>query len=438
MAMEQEQLDQDARNRAVINLKEAMPIKAVKDLEGLDSLVQDICRGISHPIGSIFRVPWQYLVNWGVGVTEDNAHHIEKLSIKSYQEEWERSIKETYTAIRDATIGAGFRKDNRDLNDAVGSLATNALWGMMEADPTREFKVVDIGAGEGETTIAVLDFIRLAIEQETISPDILERCKFELVEPSPEALFNPGKEGEGGAYQRLRHHPIRKYGKLNFTLIGSETHEFLSEMTPGNFDMVISSAVFHHMTFPTYLDLIEDSVKDDGVLVVGDWYTRIWKYPVFVADVLQRLNMDSDRLREFRQLFGIKEGDLELRLKELNEEEEKELTTYRLMIDFVVDMGNRFISNNIPPESRLFFLEGHEGYEDRIEKVTDAGFVYGLKELRKNEHPGFMNMLSNRIDLEPDKRCARAFAAAKLPGRKKKRRPSKPPSARKSVPPLKA
>lgn len=434
--MEQGEADQEARNTAITQMKEAMPVKAIDDLKGLDNLVHDICEGIRHPIGSIFRVPWQYLRNWGVEVDTDNAHQIEKLSIESYQKEWERSINETYAAIKAATIGAGFRKDNRDLNDAVGSLAMNAVWGMMDADPTREFKIADIGAGEGETTIAVLDYMRLGIEQGRINPEILERCKFELIEPSPDALFNPGKEGEGGAYQRLRGHPIRKHGKLNFTLIGNETHEFLAEMTSGNFDMVLSSAVFHHMTFPTYLDLVEDGLKDDGVLVIGDWYTRIWQYPVFVADVLQALNMDPGRLREFKQLFSIKEGDLELRLRELNESDERELTTYKLMIDFVVKIGNEFLRNNIPPESRLFFLEGHEGFEDRLGKIKDAGFEHEMRELRE-KHAGFVHMFSNRVDLEPDKKCARAFAAAKIPGNRKQRRkrPSKPPQQRKSVPP---
>lgn len=372
-------------------------VKTIPELENLDKALTEICADLGYFPGSLFRIAWQYLANWGVGVTEENRPWIENRSNQSYYEEWLRSTDESIDAIKEATKKAGLEKGNPDLNSGVGRLALDILLSMDDSE--RDFRICDIGAGEGETTKAMLDFM-------TLSEDglkLAKRCHFTLLDPSRENLYK--------ADRMVDSHIINKDNTIRYRTI-RDNHTFLEELKDKTYDMIISNAVFHHMSFPTYLYQIEESLAEDGVVVIGDWYTTIWKHPVFVAEILKKLGISDENLYRFEYGFGIGKGDAHLIEREL---EPHQVEANRQMIDYEVAIGREF--QGVAPVQRLFFLEAHESLEDRLHNIKETDLVTDIAEL-KEKHKGFVKIDASVRRLYPNSDIAAVIAAAKIPGKK--------------------
>lgn len=378
-----------------------MPAKTVNELLDIERALNEACRELSYLPGSIFRIASQYLKNWGIEVTPENREWIELRSITSYEEEWERSTEASHEAIKRATKDAGLHEGNPKLNTYVGGTAGEILLSM--DDEERSFNILDIGAGTGETTAALLDYMDIRGEK---AKEIIRRSQLTLLDVSRDTLNE--------ADRRIRAHIINESAKVKFRTV-DDTHSFIDEIKEGNFDLVISSAVFHHMTFPTYLDSIKKGLGGDGVVVVGDWYTRIWEHPAFVAPVLRELGMSRDSLMQFEFMFGLGVNDRQRLEKGF---EPHEIDANKSMVEYIIKLGHEFA--RVPQESRLFFLEGHEALGDRVRKLEDTGFVVDLKELRE-KHRGFVSMDNNVRRLYPKSDIAAVVACAKVPRAKQKR-----------------
>ena len=374
-------------------------IKSIAELEALDKALAEICTDLSYSPGSLFRIAWQYLKNWGVEVTEENSAWIENRTNQSYYGEWLRSTVESMKAIKEATKNAGIDKGNPDLNTAVGKLAVEILLSM--DDGNRNFRICDVGAGEGETTKAVLDFMNLNEE----GRKLVEKCYFTLLDPSRENLYK--------ADSMVESHRINQNHDVRYRTV-RDNHTFLEELKTGNFDLIVSNAVFHHMTFPTYLYQIEEGLAEDGVVVIGDWYTTIWKHPAFVAEILKRLGISDDKLHLFEYEFDIGKGDAYTLEKEL---EPHQVEANRQIVDYEAAIGREF--KDVAPAQRLFFLEAHEALGDRLEKMKEADLVTDIDEL-KEKHTGFVKMDTTVRRMYPNSDIAAVIAAAKIPGKKPK------------------
>jgi len=370
------------------------PVNTKEDILELDAMVQGLVSKLSYPMGSILKIAGRYLNNWKIEVSDDNQKELEKMSLERYFDSWGKASKETLVAIKTATKDAYFEVDNSTLNEHVGKMAVEVLAEMAKKDKDRQIRIVDIGAGDGETTGAVFDAI---VNQEAF--ELAERCRFILIEPSEDNIHNAAKN--------LKKHRISHHHRPKFTTIGCDNHNFLEELKEERYDMVISSAVFHHMIFPGFLDQISGSLAKDGVLVFGDWYTSIFRHPAFVAEILQKLDIDKAGLSQFTSLFDISEGDAKNFRKGLDPDEI--INNYR-MEKYIMLIGKEFLK--IPPENRDEFLEGHVAFEERTEDLEKKGFATDIKELKEN-HAGFCHMDSNIRSLDPHG-AARVFGVAKL------------------------
>jgi SAM-dependent methyltransferase len=366
------------------------------DLEKHDEAFQDICSGLIYQPGSIFRIASQYLANWGIRVTDGNASQIEIWAALSYFNEWERGTTESNDAIGRATKNAKLAHGNEDLNYDVGLKVAELLVRM--AKYKDKIDICDIGAGAGDTTTAALTFLDLADP----TGDVLRKCHFYLLEPSHDRL--------GNAKKAIENHIIKEKGKVNFSLVTSSQGRHFRMLADGAFDLVMSSAVFHHMTFMTHLSEIRRKMAEDGVLVLGDWYTAIWKHPAFVANLLDKLGMPETDLGRFMYMFGVKKGDLEGLEKKL---EPYRRESNRMMVDYEVEIAKQF--QRIPPASRLYFLEGHETLEDRVLKLERCGFETDKEELRA-KHRAFVTMDGNIKNLFPKSDFATVIATGKIQG----------------------
>ncbi|NYZ73700.1 hypothetical protein H0O00_01005 [Candidatus Micrarchaeota archaeon] len=386
---------------------EMLRVRTIEDVVILDGFVQGITRGLSYPTGSLLKISAHYLPNFGFELSDDNQAGFEALSLKKYFEGWERAAKVTLDTIKEATRKAGFPVDNSHLNVEVGKIVVELLMNLAKADKTRQFFLTDIGSGDGETTSAVLD----AICNEGAF-ELAERCEFMLVEPSGENAWNAVNSLKGNGKDK-KGHRINKEHKVSITMVSGTNHDFLGRLNEGESDIIYSNAVFHHMIFPTYLDTLREGLAADGVLVIGDWYTTIFKHPALIAEILEDLGIDKVKLGEFRSLFNCSEGD-EKKVYAGEDMRDEIITNYR-MKHYIVGIGNAFLT--IPEENRDEFLEGHCAFKDRKEDLEKKGFVTDSEAL--GEHPAFGGIKNNVRDVDP-------YGAAKVGAFAKA---AKPPAA---------
>lgn len=373
--------------------------REIPELEMMDKVIGELTQDLVVPPGSIFRVACQYLENWGVERTAENTEWIKKRSRESYMEEYGDTGAEINTAIKRAIIATGLGSGGRDEGDAtlnrnVAGMAVNNLMALNDGE--RRFRIADLGAGEGATTVAILDRLNRTEE----SREFASLCEFYLVEPSFKRIKSAVEE-------KLDKHPI----KIDYSII-TATHEDLIPMVKeGTFDMVVSSSVYHHMTFPDYLDDLYDVLTDEGVLIIGDWYYNILEHPARIIPLLEGQGLARDRIDRFRNYFDIPFDTREID-KNLTPEQER---TNRKFVKFI----NALAVELSKIGARQYFLEGYELLSERMEKMKQAGFETDIKELRE-KHRAFSRTLDNVRRIYPGTEIACVISAGKKQFEEKK------------------
>lgn len=337
----------------------------IDELKKLDADLQKICENIDYKPGSIFRIASQYMANWGITITDENRDWIIKQARSSYIEEWQRGTSDSNEAIELAVNDAELSMGNLKLNVALAESIAEILPYIVKKNGSAI--VCDIGAGAGDTTIAILDELERRDEEKCVN-----NTHFYLIEPSIRRIMVAKKS--------IEEHP---YGKSvgNITLVESDDYNHLPIIKDSIFNIVYSNAVFHHMGFSDHFNILNKKIANDGALIIGDWYTTIWKYPSFLVPILRGLGLEHDRLEFFKARFSIRDQDERRFLKNLTAEQ---LEANEGMIKFELAIRERF--RDIPPHSRLFFLEAHESLDDRRNKLTNAGFEIDLEMMRKHEY----------------------------------------------------
>ncbi len=379
-------------------------VSSIAQLEKLDKWFRELCEGLNYHPGSIFRIAGQYLENWGITVDGENREWIEEMSLLSYRHEWRGASERTLEAIRVAGTRAGLTLGNEELNEILAEMATEVLLSM--DDGSRRFLIGDIGAGTGDTSMAILDDLSKTKE----GRELMRRCHFYLLEPAFDEMTRAK-----GSLERFRIGVHEFEFEIGHTMVNQTMETHFPMLPPGPmFDLVVSNAVFHHMTFPTYLERIHEKLAEDGVAVIGDWHTTIWQYPAFVVPILVDLGIDGQKLQEFKTRFSIKEQDREHYEKGLRNDQ---AAANRAMYEFERMLGQQF--QELKPDERLLFLEAHESLADRLGKMKESGFCVDLNEL-KEKHKGFVRMSKNIKELYPQSEMACVVAAGKVAGQKQR------------------
>ncbi len=355
--------------------------KDIKELEKIDEFIDDITKNLAMQPGSIFRIAYQYLKNWGVEIAPGNIGWIKETALQSYMNEYEGTGEEINAAIRRAIVATGLASRSRDeegdtiLNRNIAGMAVNNMMAMH--DGKRKFVICDIGAGDGATTVAILD--ALARTEET--RELEELCEFHLVEPSFKRIRTAVEE-------RLEKHPM----KVRYS-IHTETHEgFIPMRKDGTLDIILSSAVYHHMPFPDYLNDLYDVLTPDGVILIGDWFYNIFEHPARIVPILEDLGLDRGSINRFRDYFGIPFDTKEIN-KDLTTEQER---TNRKFRKYTASLAEELKKIG----KKQYFIEGYELVSERMEKMKQAGFETDIDELR-GKHRAFARTLNNVRKIYP-------------------------------------
>lgn len=355
--------------------------KEIRDLESIDENVADITKDLSMQPGSVFRVACQYLENWGVQIAPENIEWIKETALQSYMKEYEGTGEEINAAIRRAIVATGLASRSGDeegdiiLNRNIGGMAVNHLLAIHEGK--KKFIICDIGAGDGGTTVAILD--GLARTEETM--ELASFCEFHLIEPSFKRI-------KSAVEDRLEKHPV----KVKYSIHTGTHEEFVPMRKDGTVDMIVSSAVYHHMPFPDYLDDLYDVLSPDGVLVMGDWFYNIFEHPARIIPLLEDLGLTKKNMDRFRNYFGIPFDTKEIN-KNLTTEQERTNRKFRKYTSSLAEELGKI-------GKIQYFIEGYELVSERMEKMRQAGFETDISELRE-KHRAFTRTISNVRKIYP-------------------------------------
>ena len=133
----------------------------VKKIKSINKRIRGLTKRYPLQLGSLLRVTYQALENWGIKVTEKNREWIEQEVCNDYKKDWERAEKTTYDAIHRAVENSGLGPGNEQLNVNLAELSVEILMSMAKLKTKHDrISLCDIGAGEGATTGAILREIK--------------------------------------------------------------------------------------------------------------------------------------------------------------------------------------------------------------------------------------------------------------------------------------
>lgn len=365
-----------------------------EDINALDTALEGIFEGMKIIPGTVCRIAARYLENWGIKVTPANRDYIEERGFDSNMDDWQFGTPETHDAIDLAIRKAGLDSSNKDMNLVLAQMAVPIIRNMLEANPSwNHFKILDVGAGDGDTTIALLDAMVSGPETEMLA----SRCRFHLLEPSYKRVTEMGK--------RLETHHL----KPQCAIVVNTFEEYLWSIKDGNFDMVLGNAVFHHMTTPEYLRRIYDKLTPQGVLAVGDWYAPVWSHPAFLLPLLQKVDGGAEKAARLRTLFQLKENACQEEEAKLPPDQQQ---ANRHVREYAGHLGEEL--NRIDARSRIKLLEAMQSLDHNLADVKAAGLVTDHQELVA-KHRGFMKTKANIRHLFPNCKLASVWTVGKIP-----------------------
>ncbi len=384
------------------------PIRTIKELEDVDLFLKDLGKELIMPPGSISRIIWHSLKNWLVEINESTMGWLMEKGELDFRKEWESSTELNNQIISRATAKAKLHDGNELLNGQIARMAVDLLAASSKNHPERTFRIIDIGAGTGATTRAILDGMNN-------HPHLADHCQFYLVELSAKRVPMIANS--------LDSHPIN----VNYQIaVGSESDQF-GLLKDGVFDMTVSGAVFHHKNFPDYLDSINHKLKDDGMLVFGDWHMSICQHPAFIARLIEKLLRETalkNTVGSFKAEFGLtSEDEIDDIWKRLEPEER---AANMIFMEYIHAIGSELSKTQNPPP--MYFLESLETLDMKQKTLDEHGFITDYDDLKRHR-PQFKKLStgSNVIGIyqkAPNMTCAISVAKKIRGGYKELRRRS--------------
>jgi len=378
-------------------------ITSVEELKALDATIKEKCHGLPIEPGSLSRLHSDFYPAYNIYIPYEQQAELEAYSLECFESEWSATDAETNRAIERAIKNANIASGNSDMNGKLANLLLSILKAMYK--DKNKITIVDIGAGDGNTTQALLDALD---EDKEDGPEIAKRCYFKMIEPSWWRLEDAREILGGNNIVNTVYHGAKARFALRCQTLGS----YLDEAKDGDADIIISSAALHHMSFPTYLEGVYRHLSADGILAVGDWHNNLLRHPANLADIIKELGADNETLDWFSSRFNLK-TDMSSRI-------EKELpapdrSANRDFKHFVIALGNEM--KKVGRTSRIAFIEALNTLDVRTKEMNDAGIVTDINELRL-KHAGFAKVDRNIRRLMFDRNVAFVVAGAKIPQNK--------------------
>ena len=299
-------------------------------------------------MSSTLRTPHYAWKNWGVNYREHEFASLVEQSEAEYGKDSNLFTPESYTGtaiVNRAAEMAGLGNANGMLNRANAETVCAHVRNMSPNEDT--IRILDIGAGSGNTTLAIVD---------ELPPHILERTVFHLVEPAGAALE--------AAAERLQQRDA-KYQAVN-----KPDTEFIAGCGPDSFHVVTAVAAIHHHAYldPIFAELYR-VLAPGGLLCFSDWHHRMHLHPRHAFALVQfshssGLISDAD-LNRFREVFPNVEEPCE------DNETDEDKTAHKQIVE---QCRNHIILSEKDPFLYEYYLEGVRPVENYLELMSGAGF----------------------------------------------------------------
>jgi len=248
-----------------------------------DSTFKEGFHSLPLQLGSPLRVAHFAWARWGIKwANQSEFKRLVKQSEKEYAKEWNRTTGANHQDIALASKAAGLHDANQRLNRKVAEVVMTVI-----AETKREeVQLLDLGAGAGATSLAILD---------AIGRRDRDRLRWVLLDPAEEALGQAFKTVVAAGVPESR-----------IEVVVDSDLGCLPKW-PRRFDVIASSAAVHHHAYLQPLfSLVAKALKPGGHLVVGDWFNGLSLEPSKVLWLLQGLDWPDKEgdLRTFERRFG--------------------------------------------------------------------------------------------------------------------------------------
>jgi SAM-dependent methyltransferase len=300
-------------------------------------------RSLPLQLGSPLRVAHFAWAHWGIKwANQSEFKRFVKQSEEEYAKEWTRTTGASHQDIALASKAAGLHDANQRLNRKVAEIV-RVLINRVEGG---KVQVLDLGAGAGATTLAILD----AIGQRD-----RDRVHWVLLDPAEKAL--------GQAYKALIKAGVP--GNRVEVVVGSDL--ICLPKWPRRFDVVVSAAAIHHHAYLQPLfSFIAKSLKPGGHLVVGDWFNGLSLDPSKVLWLLWGLDWPEKEvdLGVFERLIGGREANwLKVRPEDRRADEQ------------IAAFWRNYAQIRHPGASSFIVLEGHRRPRHYVADLRRAGMM---------------------------------------------------------------
>ncbi len=261
-------------------------LRAVCDIIEFDKRLREVTEGLTRPIriGSILRLPEIAYPDWGICVDESNRADLEALSATFYEMDAEegktgRSDRDALHWLKKTLV----RNEMDGMADIISRLVREMA--MAKDDGKRVLRIASIASGAGKLCSA----IATAMQEEPESEALLARTEFHLIDNYHKIM--QAELNLSGFKARIVPHPW-------------DDDAFL-DGPDGGFDFMVALSHFHKKPFlAAYLSKLKAKLSVGGVLVSGDWHSRLCHSPMAVYETLERLGIDPARLNQFDELMG--------------------------------------------------------------------------------------------------------------------------------------
>ncbi|MFH1221634.1 MAG: class I SAM-dependent methyltransferase [Candidatus Micrarchaeota archaeon] len=373
----------------------------LKKIEDTIKFIDEVTSWSRVPAGSVLRVHAYSYANWGIQLTPDNIDSLINESAKAYAVEWQETDASLNKLVAAASELAGLSDVNANLNRQIGKLALSHVHNAIEKQGS--FVLLDLGAGLGSTTEAVLDrMIETGIMPKSESQLILVDPSLKRLETAHEMLT---KKIDSAGIADL----------FKIATIAEQDIDFLQLAETSSIDLVVGNAYLHHHAFNTHLQQINQVLKPGAPFIIGDWHNSMWEKPERVFWLL-RLLMDPEDKKIRQIVFDVVTGKQENMRgffvpSELTKFKRHFIGPYsdRLLrafdgltmaerqancgiIEFWAAVAQKCDAAKV--HSPIYFLEGHERVSKRVENLTNAGFVFDSESRQR-----YMELLPKRGEL---------------------------------------
>jgi SAM-dependent methyltransferase len=296
-------------------------------------------------LGSPLRTPHYAWPRWGISFQRQiEREALIAASEQCYRSEWDQTTQTGHEEIAAAAKEAGLGDANARLNAAIGA----AVAALAKPAGKTGLRILDLGAGAGATSLAVLEALRRAPRPIDLT----------LVDPAMKALDNAACALAG----------FRLVQQLEFKAVPETDRQFLSHAAPASFDLIVSvAAIHHHADILPILAGCFRCLRPGGILVLGDWHNSMWEHPRRVLDLLERMVWPSkaDAVRRFCNTFPMASRKAPALKKTADRKANDQI------IAFWLAYGRLHRSGTVP----FLILEGHRPATRYLQDLRLAGFT---------------------------------------------------------------